>query len=92
MLAVRGDGEKMDPAVIFKGVRMPKNLRVPKGIVVQLQEKGWMDEVQKALLCNFKRKEGWMKKAANYGSKTSKHVENAPYSSGIPSEVTSPME
>ena len=25
VLAVRGDGEKMDPVVIFKGVQMPKN-------------------------------------------------------------------
>ena len=44
VLAVRGDGEKMDPVVIFKGVQMPKDLRVPKDIVVQIQEKGWMDE------------------------------------------------
>ena len=33
-LAVRGDGEKMDSVVILKGVQMPKDLRVPKGIVV----------------------------------------------------------
>ena len=47
---------------------------------------------KEAWLWDFKRRDGWMKKAANYGSKTSKHAENAPYSSKIPSEVTSQME
>ena len=40
---VGGHGEKMDPVVIFKGVRMPKDLML-----------------QKALWCDFKRKDGWM--------------------------------
>ena len=30
VLAVRGDGEKTDPVVIFKGVRMPKDLKSSK--------------------------------------------------------------
>ena len=34
VLVVRGDGKKMDPVIIFKGVQIQKDLKVPKGIVV----------------------------------------------------------
>ena len=36
VLQVGGDGEKMDPVVIFKRVQMLKDLKVPKSIVVRL--------------------------------------------------------
>ncbi len=42
VLSVLANGTKLLPMVIFKGKRLPHNL--PLGIIVQMQEKGWMDE------------------------------------------------
>ena len=42
MLAALGDGTKIAPLVIFKGVRAPKN--VPNGIVVAMSRNGWNNE------------------------------------------------
>ena len=42
ILSVLANGTKLPPMVIFKGKRLPHNL--PPGIIVQMQEKGWMDE------------------------------------------------
>ena len=43
MLGCFGDGTKLSPYVIFKRKTMPK-LHFPKGIIVRVHEKGWMDE------------------------------------------------
>ena len=42
MLAALGDGTKIAPLVIFKGVRPPKN--VPNGIIVAMSKNGWNNE------------------------------------------------
>ena len=42
ILSVLANGTKLSPMVIFKEKRLPHNL--PPGIIVQMQEKGWMDE------------------------------------------------
>lgn len=43
MLAVTADGNKLPPYVIFKRKTMPKGLQLPRGILVSVQSKGWMD-------------------------------------------------
>ena len=43
VLAASADGSMLPPFVIFKGKRKLKNLSVPKGWVVTVQQKGWMD-------------------------------------------------
>ena len=52
-LAVAADGSKLPPAVIFKGVRTPRDLAVPDSVRVSFHKKGWMDEKGKLLLCFF---------------------------------------
>ncbi|KAK7096455.1 hypothetical protein V1264_016230 [Littorina saxatilis] len=43
VLSCTASGEKLPPMVIFKRITMPKE-KFPKGIVVQVNKKGWMDE------------------------------------------------
>ena len=43
-LAVAADGTKLPPKVIFKGVRTPRDLLIPKSLRVSFHKKGWMDE------------------------------------------------
>ena len=43
-LTVTASGEMLPPFVIFKGKRKLK-LTHPSGIMVAVQEKGWMDEI-----------------------------------------------
>ena len=43
-LAVAADGRKLPPAVIFKGVRTPRDLAVPDTVRVSFHKKDWMDE------------------------------------------------
>ena len=52
-LAVAADGSKLPPAVIFKGVRTPRDLAVPDSVRVSFHKKGWMDEKGKLWLCFF---------------------------------------
>ena len=52
-LAVADDGSKLPPALIFKGVRTPRDLAVPDSVRVSFHKKGWMDEKGKLLLCFF---------------------------------------
>jgi hypothetical protein len=43
MLGITADGHKLPPYVIFKRKTMPKE-KLPPGILVRVQEKGWMTE------------------------------------------------
>uniref|UniRef100_A0A3P9AAF4 HTH CENPB-type domain-containing protein n=1 Tax=Esox lucius TaxID=8010 RepID=A0A3P9AAF4_ESOLU len=43
VLSCLGDGTKLPPMVIFRRVTMPRE-KLPKGIVVQCNKKGWMTE------------------------------------------------
>lgn len=43
MLAITSDGRKLPPYVIFKRKTMPKET-FPKGIIVRVQENGWMTD------------------------------------------------
>ena len=43
-LAVTTDGSKLPPAVIFKGVRTPRDLAVPDSGHVSFHKKGWTNE------------------------------------------------
>lgn len=43
MLCVTADGRKLPPYVVFKRKTMPKE-KFPQGIVVRVQEKGWMSD------------------------------------------------
>ena len=43
VLAVKADGQKLPPKVIFKGVRQLQ-IQVPRGMQVSVQKKAWMDE------------------------------------------------
>jgi hypothetical protein len=43
MLACTADGGKLPPYVVFKRKTMPK-LPFPRGIIVQVHEKGWFDD------------------------------------------------
>ena len=52
-LAVATDGSKLPPAVIFKGVRTPRDLAVPDSVRVSFHKKGWMDEKGKLLFRFF---------------------------------------
>ena len=52
-LAVATDGSKLPPAVIFKGVRTPRDLTAPDSVHVSFHKKGWMDEKGKLFLCFF---------------------------------------
>ena len=49
-LAVAADGKKIPPAVIFKGVRTPRDLVVPDSVRVSFHKKGWMDEAGKLVV------------------------------------------
>ena len=42
-LAVKANGEKLPPKIIFKGVRQLK-IQVPPRMQVSIHKKGWMDE------------------------------------------------
>ena len=42
VLAVTASGKKLPPMVIFKRKTLPKD-KLPKGIVVRVNPKGWMD-------------------------------------------------
>ena len=42
-LAVKANGEKLPPKVIFKGVRQP-NINTPPRMQISVHKKGWMDE------------------------------------------------
>ena len=56
ILACTAAGHMLPPIIIFKGKRVLKNLRIPPGVVVELQQKGWNDAsltlvwIQKVLL------------------------------------------
>ena len=50
-LAVAAVGSKSPPTVIFKGVRTLRDLAVPDSVLVSFNNKGWMDEKGKLLLC-----------------------------------------
>ncbi|CAI7789567.1 unnamed protein product [Closterium sp. NIES-54] len=43
MLAVTAGGMKLPPYVVFKRETLPK-IPVPRGVVIRVQDKGWMDE------------------------------------------------
>ena len=43
VLSCLADGTKLKPAVVFKRKTMPKE-KLPSGIQVYVQEKGWVDE------------------------------------------------
>ena len=43
MLACTADSGKLPPYIVFKRKTMPK-LPFPKGVIVQVQEKGWFDD------------------------------------------------
>lgn len=43
ILAVKANGEKLPPKVIFKGVRQPR-IQIPPRMQVLVPKKGWMDE------------------------------------------------
>ena len=43
VLAVKADGEKLPPKVIFKGVRQLR-IEVPRRMQVSVHKKAWMDE------------------------------------------------
>ena len=44
MLACTADGGKLPPYIIFKRKTLPKGMTWPKGVIVRVQEKGWMDD------------------------------------------------
>jgi len=48
-LAVKANGEKLPPKVIFKGVHQVK-IQLPPRMQVSVHKKGWMDEESNALL------------------------------------------
>ena len=54
-IAVTTDGSKLPPAVIFKGVRTPRDLAAPDSVRVWFHKKGWMDEKGKLLFVSFFR-------------------------------------
>lgn len=61
VLAVTAGGTKLPPMIIFKRKTMPKE-KFPKGIVVQVNEKGWMNnEMMKIWIteCFSKRPDGF---------------------------------
>ena len=43
VLACLADGTKLPPMIIFKRKTMPKD-KFPPGVVIHVQEKGWMDD------------------------------------------------
>ena len=43
ILACTAAGNMLPPMIMFKGKRALKNLRIPPGVVVELQQKGWND-------------------------------------------------
>jgi hypothetical protein len=43
MLAITADGQKLPPFVVFKYKMMAKE-KFPQGIIVWVQESGWMTE------------------------------------------------
>ena len=56
ILACTAAGQMLPPMIIFKGKRALKHLRIPPGVVVEVQQKGWNDAsltlvwIQKVLL------------------------------------------
>ena len=56
ILACTAAGHMLPPMIIFKGKRALKNLHIPPGVVVEIQQKGWNDAsltlvwIQKVLL------------------------------------------
>ena len=62
ILACTAAGDMLPPMVIFTGKRAPKMLRIPAGVVVRVQPKGWNDtkltkvRVQHVLYCYTKKK------------------------------------
>ena len=61
ILVCTAAGDMLPPMIIFKGKRALKNLRIPPGIVVLVQPKGWNDStctkewIQK-VLCRYTQK------------------------------------
>ena len=61
ILACTAAGDMLPPMIIFKGKRALKNQRIPPGVVVSLQPKGWNDStltnewIQK-VLCRYTQK------------------------------------
>ena len=51
-LAVKANGEKFPPKVIFKGVRQLR-INVPSRMQVSVHKKGWMDEEGIYLFVSF---------------------------------------
>ena len=62
ILACTASGDMLPPMVIFKGKRALKNLRLPPGLVVEVQKKAWNDSsltkvwIQK-ILCQYTKKQ-----------------------------------
>ena len=56
LLSCTAAGHRLPPMIIFKGKRVLKNLHIPPGVVVELQQKVWNDAslalvwIQKVLL------------------------------------------
>ena len=44
VLTVSAAGDVLPPMIIFRGVRELKDIHAPKGWIVRVQEKGWVDE------------------------------------------------
>lgn len=62
ILACTAAGDMLPPMIIFKGKRALKNLRIPAGVVVEVQQKGWNNSlltltwIQK-VLCKYTKKQ-----------------------------------
>uniref|UniRef100_A0A8C8VPE3 HTH CENPB-type domain-containing protein n=1 Tax=Pelusios castaneus TaxID=367368 RepID=A0A8C8VPE3_9SAUR len=44
VLSCLANGTKLRPVIIFKRKTLPKNVKLPSGVIVRVHEKGWMDE------------------------------------------------
>ncbi|MCU7901008.1 MAG: hypothetical protein KZQ66_02470, partial [Candidatus Thiodiazotropha sp. (ex Lucinoma aequizonata)] len=63
MLACTADGGKLPPYVIFKRKTLPK-VTWPKGVIVRVQDKGWMDDAltKDWIKCVWARRPGGLSK------------------------------
>jgi hypothetical protein len=43
-LAAMADGRKLPPMIVFKGKRMPQELKNVTGVVIEMSANGWMNE------------------------------------------------
>uniref|UniRef100_A0A8C4RRH5 HTH CENPB-type domain-containing protein n=1 Tax=Erpetoichthys calabaricus TaxID=27687 RepID=A0A8C4RRH5_ERPCA len=67
MLTILADGKKLPPYIIFKRKTLPKNEKFPPGIIIQAQQKGWMDNdlVIDWLKCVWQSRPGSLLKMPN---------------------------